>query len=82
MGVDAAGGIAIEGSSNVFVNGSGVVRNGDTVAGHGIPPHSPPPAMIAACNNLFVNGILVVNEGDSAVCGHTISGSSNVFVGG
>lgn len=81
-GVDVAGGVAIQGSDNVFVNGCGVVRNGDVVAAHGIPPHSPPPAMIAQCNNLYVNGILVVNQGDSATCGHTISGSGNVFVGG
>lgn len=81
-GLDVAGGVAIEGSGNVFVNGAGVVRNGDKVAGHGLPPHSPPPSMIAVCNNLYVNGILVVNAGDVATCGHSISGSGNVFVGG
>ena len=31
-GVDIAGGVAIEGSSNVKVNGSGVVRIGDTLS--------------------------------------------------
>jgi len=80
-GIDAAGGVAIEGSDNVFVNGAGVVRNGDRVAGHGLPPHAPPPAMVAQCKNVYVNGILVVNQGDLAVCGDAIAGSSNVFVG-
>ena len=79
--VDAAVGIAIDGSDDVFVNSSGVVRNGDRVESHGIPPHSPPPSMVAACNQLYVNGILVVNAGDKAVCGDIISGSQNVFVG-
>jgi len=79
--LDAAGGVAIEGSPNVYVNGQPVVRNGDRVAGHGLPPHSPPPAMIASCKNLYVNGILVVRETNSATCGHTISGSTNTFVG-
>ena len=77
---DAAGGVAIEGSENVFVNSFGVVRIGDRVAGHGLPPHSPPPSMSEGSTNVFVNGIGVCREGDSASCGHIISGSDNVSV--
>ena len=73
--------MALDGSHNVFANGVGVVRAGDTVTAHGSAPHSPAPPMIAGSNNVFVNGIAVVNAGDAAACGHTISGSSDVFVG-
>lgn len=80
-GQDIAGGIAIEGSSNVSVNGSGVVRLGDRVASHGLPPHSPTPPMVSSSSTVRVNSIGVVRAGDSASCGHTISGSSNVNAG-
>lgn len=80
-GVDLAGGIGIEGSSNVRANGAPVMRNGDRVAGHGEPPHSPPPPMIAACNKVYVNGILVVRKENVATCGDKITGSTNVRVG-
>ncbi len=78
-GVDAAGGVAIGGSSDVFVNGSGIVREGDTVAGHGLPPHSPPPPMVGKSSTVRANGKFICRQGDSASCGHSISGSNNVF---
>ena len=78
---DVAGGVAIEGSSNVSVNGSGVVRLGDKVASHGIAPHSPTPPMTSSSSTIRVNSIGVCRAGDSASCGHTISGSSNVNAG-
>ena len=78
---DVAGGVAIEGSSNVNVNGKGVVRLGDKVASHGIAPHSPTPPMVESSESVKVNGIGVVRAGDSASCGHTISGSNNVNAG-
>ena len=78
---DVAGGVAIEGSDNVFVNGNGAVRIGDKVASHGRSPHSPTPPMVQGSSNVFVNGIGVVRAGDSANCGHKMaSGSDNVFV--
>ena len=56
-GQDVAGGVAIQGSSNVNVNSKGVVRLGDNVASHGLPPHSPtPPA--TSCPFLDIPGIL------------------------
>ena len=80
-GQDVAGGVAIEGSSNVNVNSKGVVRLGDKVASHGLPPHSPTPPMVTSSTSVKVNGFGVVKAGDSASCGHTISGSSNVNAG-
>ena len=80
-GQDVAGGVAIEGSSNVSVNSKGVVRLGDKVASHGLPPHSPPPPMTSSSSTVKVNSKGVVKAGDTASCGHSISGSSNVFSG-
>ena len=80
-GQDVAGGVAIQGSSNVNVNSKGVVRLGDKVASHGIAPHSPTPPMTSSSNTVKVNSIGVVRAGDSASCGHTISGSNNVNAG-
>lgn len=77
---DAAGGDLIPSQSTVFANGEKVIVNGDLVAGHGLPPHDAP-TMIAGSNNVFVGGIAVVNAGDSATCGHTASGSGDVFAG-
>ena len=78
--LDSASGIAIEGSENVFVNGESVVRIGDKVASHGLPPHSPTPPMIEGSTNVFANGIGIVRAGDKANCNHIITGSSNVSV--
>ena len=80
-GQDVAGGVAIQGSSNVNVNSKGVVRLGDKVASHGIAPHAPTPPMVSSSSTVRVNSIGVVKAGDSASCGHTISGSSNVNAG-
>jgi uncharacterized Zn-binding protein involved in type VI secretion len=77
-GTDAAGGAIIQGSGNVFANGSPVARVGDAVAGHGRGPHRGP-VMAAGSGNVFANGIAVCRAGDPATCGHPASGSSNVF---
>jgi uncharacterized Zn-binding protein involved in type VI secretion len=77
---DTAGGDLIPSQSTVFANSSLVIVDGDSVAGHGLPPHDAP-TMSAGSNNVFIGGIAVVNAGDSATCGHTSSGSSNVMVG-
>ena len=80
-GQDVAGGVAIQGSSNVNVNNKGVVRLGDKVASHGIAPHSPTPPMTSSSSTVKVNSIGVVRAGDSASCVHPISGSNNVNAG-
>ena len=79
---DTAGGALIQGSSNVLVNGKPAVRKGDLVEAHGLPPHSPSPTMVGCSNTVFVNSKGVCREGDAASCGHTATGSSNVFAGG
>ena len=79
--VDSAGGIAIEGSGNVKVNGKGVVRLGHKVASHGLSPHAPTPPMVESSESVKVNGIGVVRATDKASCGHAITGSNNVNAG-
>ncbi len=78
---DIAGGPAIEGSPNVFINGQGSVRIGDRVESHGDSPHSPTPAMVQGSSTVLVNGLGKVRAGDAAACGHVITGSANVIVG-
>lgn len=80
-GKDAAGGVLIQGSPNVFVNSKPAVRKGDRVAGHGKPPHAAP-IMIGCSGTVKVNSKGVCRAGDAASCGHTASGSGNVFAGG
>lgn len=77
---DSAGGALIAGSGNVFVNGQPAVRKGDAVAGHGVSPHDSP-VMVGCSSTVFVNGIGVCRAGDAASCGHSASGSGNVFAG-
>lgn len=79
-GQDAAGGTLVGGSDNVFVNGSGAVRVGDAVAGHGPGVHAGP-VMAAGSGTVFVNGIQVCRAGDPATCGDAASGSGNVSAG-
>jgi uncharacterized Zn-binding protein involved in type VI secretion len=52
---------------------------GDVNAGHGFPPHSPPPPMVTASNVVFVNGIPACRAGHIAACGHPTTGSGVVF---
>jgi uncharacterized Zn-binding protein involved in type VI secretion len=70
------------GSSNVFVEGVGVVREGDTMASHpgpGCSPHAP--ALSTFSGTVFANNKKIGRKGD-AYDGHTItSGSSKVFAG-
>lgn len=80
-GIDEAGGVLLEGDETVLVNGAAFAFDGVSVARHGDAPHSSP-TMIASTGSVFVGGIPVIREGDSATCGHTVSGSDNVFVGG
>jgi uncharacterized Zn-binding protein involved in type VI secretion len=80
QGADTAGGTIAAGSSNVFVNGSPIVRLGDAVAGHGRGSHRSP-TMAGSSSTVYANGILICREGDPASCGHPATGSGNVFSG-
>jgi uncharacterized Zn-binding protein involved in type VI secretion len=71
-----------EGSSDVFVNGIGVVRKDDAMNTHNGPgciPHAP--TLSTYSGSVFVNGRNVGRLGDS-YNGHRISSAStNVFAG-
>ncbi len=77
-GTDTAGGAIIQGSPNVFANGQPVVRIGDAVQPHGRGPHAGP-VMVGGSGNVKANGIGVSRAGDAASCGHSATGSGNVF---
>jgi uncharacterized Zn-binding protein involved in type VI secretion len=77
-----------EGSSDVFINGIGAVREGDLCASHTIPVGSPPVCvphtvpLSTFSSTVFVNGRGVGRLGD-AYNGHILSsGSPDVFAGG
>lgn len=73
--LDAAGGVQQTQANTWFrVAGQPIVVIGDTVAGHGDPPHSPPPAMVTGAAWFRVGGIAVCRDGDVAACGHATSG--------
>tara|TARA_R100000008_G_scaffold85631_2_gene76087 strand:+ start:2126 stop:2413 length:288 start_codon:yes stop_codon:yes gene_type:complete len=81
VGTDTAGGMQLGGgNTTVFVNGAPAQVLGGPVAGHGLPPHSSP-IMVGASSTVFAQGIPVCRQGDSASCGHTSTGSGNVFAG-
>ena len=77
-----------QGSSNVFVNGIGVSRQGDNNNTHLLPPNIPPCPSHAAgiasgSSTVFVNGKGCGRVGDSiSGCTSVAAGSSNVFAGG
>ena len=72
-------------SSNVFVNGTGVVRNGDKVTVHnksGCTPESP--GLGTCSSTVFANGKNLGRKGDNYPGDGTniiTSGSDNVFAG-
>ena len=82
LNMDSAGGIILgmNQSGTVFVNGANVSVDADAVQGHGPGVHAGP-VMVATTGTVFINGIAVCNAGDLATCGHSASGSLNVFVG-
>jgi uncharacterized Zn-binding protein involved in type VI secretion len=80
------------GSQTVFVNGKGVVRQGDAMAAHpdGNPCTSSPvnhsPTLSSFSGKVFANGVAMGRVGDvynsDGHFSHTVaSGSSNVFAG-
>lgn len=77
---DSAGGDLIPSQSTVYANSELVIVDGDSVAGHGDPPHAAP-TITAGSKNVYIGTKLVCNAGDSATCGHTATGSDTVDVG-
>ena len=82
IGIDTAGSTILgPGGFNVKVNGFPCSTLGDDVAAHGPPiPHNSA-KMVTASQTVFANGKPVVRAGDLASCGHTATGSHNVFAG-
>jgi uncharacterized Zn-binding protein involved in type VI secretion len=71
-------------SPNVFTNGKGQGRVGDSYAPHGCPAHPTHSGVIAAgSGSVFINGIPAGRIGDPVSCGGSVAeGSPNVFIGG
>ena len=82
-----SGMVRAQGSTNVFVNGIGVSRQGDLNTSHLLPPNIPPcPAHAAGIavgsTKVKVNGKGIGRVGDSiAGCTSVAAGSTNVFAG-
>ena len=75
-----------QGSSDVFVNGIGVSRQGDNNTTHLLPGEPCPPhtaAITTGSTTVFVNGKGCGRVGDGiSGCTSVAAGSSNVFAGG
>ena len=77
-----------QGSTNVFVNGIGVSRQGDNNTTHLLPPNIPPCPAHAAGIASGSSTVKVNNKGCGRVgdgisgCTSVAAGSSNVFAGG
>ena len=77
------------GSSNVFVNGIGISRQGDSNTSHKLPPFPPPDpcpfhakGIASGSLTVKVNGKGCGRVGDSiAGCTAVATGSTNVFAG-
>lgn len=71
-------------SSDVFINGKGAGRLGDSYVPHGCvihPPHSG--TVSSGSSTVFINGRPAARVGDSVSCGGSVAvGSNNVFIGG
>ena len=72
-----------QGSADVFVNGVGVHRVGDSWSTHACgvcPPHAG--TLQSGSTTVFANGKGVARIGDSVDCGSAVAeGSSDVFAG-
>ena len=71
-------------SPDVFVNGRGQGRVGDSYVTHGCPEHSPHTGVIASGSaTVYINGISAGRIGDPVSCGGSVAqGSGDVFIGG
>lgn len=83
VGVDTAGATIVGVlAPTVCVNGSNIVCQGAAVTPHlPGPPHSTSPVMVGASGTVYAGGIAVCRQGDAASCGHTATGSGDVFAG-
>ena len=69
-------------SSNVFVNGQPVVRQGDMLESHCCPDHGCHPGTYVGGGTVFANGKAIQKVGDPIDCGSKCAGgSSTVSIG-
>ena len=70
-------------SDNVFINGKGAARIGDSYAPHGCIEHPPHVGHLAAGSaTVYINGRRAGRVGDAIDCGGSAAqGSPNVFIG-
>lgn len=80
VNVDTAGAaITGPGAPTWTWNGSKISLLGDSVSGHGDPPHNAP-IIATASPWMSINGIPVTRVGSVATCGHGASGSSDMDI--
>lgn len=76
----------ISGSTNVFLDGRGVARKGDSLAIHCKPcgknPRCHPSTIARGSPSVFVNGIPVARIGDPIACGSVCATASPTVGGG
>lgn len=74
----------ITASANVFINGKGTGRVGDSYVSHGCKDHSNHVGVISSgSGTVFINGKPSARVGDAVSCGGTVAeGSPDVFIGG
>ncbi len=74
----------VSSSGNVFINGKGAGRVGDSYVAHGCFIHPAHTGIIASgSSSVFINGLAAGRIGDPVSCGGSVAqGSPNVFVGG
>lgn len=75
--------VIISGSSNVFINGLGAARVGDSFAPHACAEALPHPVIaLKGSSTVYINGRLAYRMGDPTNCGAICAtGSPNVFCG-
>jgi hypothetical protein len=80
IGTDSAGGTLIgpPKTSTVFVNGALVALDGVIVAPHGTTPHEIA-TVPSTSQTVYFEKERPVRQGDVATCGHSATGSDNVF---
>lgn len=82
VNIHAAGGVIRGGRQDfVFIGGNPWSVVGDSVEGHGEPPHNSP-VMAEGSGFITINNIKACREENRASCGHMANGSDFFFVSG
>lgn len=70
------------GSSTVKIDNKSAARQGDQLAPHNKPNHSPHPRQIkTSSSTVMIDGVPAARVGDAVDCGGIIVGSSSVYIG-